>query len=283
MTVFKTIGYGTRYLAQSGVEYPRLNAEYLLAYILQSGRLDLYLEFGRCLNDSEYELFWKLIRCRSEHYPLQYLLGTVEFYGRQFICDYRALIPRQETELLVELALPCLLNLDKDKPMVLLDVGTGSGIIAATLATALPQAFVDATDISTDALSLAAENLKRHQLVKRVQLHQADLFPKKDEASYYEAIFANLPYIPTEEIATLPLEVRYEPIEALDGGLGGIIAIERLIESAMDHLRPGGWLWLEIGSQQEEKVTSILRKNGFAEINIHRDYNHFPRFLSTKK
>jgi release factor glutamine methyltransferase len=190
------------------------------------------------------------------------------------------MIPRQETELLIELALPSLLYLDR--PIALLDVGTGSGVIAATLAIELPRAFVDATDISPNALMLAAENLEKHHLAERVQLQQVDLLPMYG-IRRYEAVFANLPYIPTEEIVTLPLEVQHEPVEALDGGPRGMATIKRLIEAVVACLHPGGWLWLEIGSQQEEALTSFLRKNGFGEINVHKDYNNFPRFVSTKK
>jgi len=280
MTILDMLTSSSRYLARHGVEDPRLNAEHLLAYVLGKRRLELYLELGRHIRETECRTLRELVRSRAEHCPLQYLLGTAEFFGRQFFCDCRAMIPRQETELLVELALPSLLCLKR--PISLLDVGTGSGVIAATLAIELPQASVDATDISSDALALAAENLEKHCLAGRVQLQQVDLFPIC-EFHRYEAVFANLPYIPTEEIVTLPLEVQYEPVEALDGGLRGMATIKRLIKAVDIHLHPGGRLWLEIGSQQEEVTTSLLRKNGFGEVNVHRDYSNFPRFVSTKK
>lgn len=280
MTILDTLISSSRYLARHGVENPRLNAEYLLAYTLGKRRLELYLEFSQHVGGAEHKLLRELMRSRAERYPLQYLLGSSEFFGRQFLCDRRAMIPRQETELLIELALPSLLHLDG--PIALLDVGTGSGVIAATLAMELPWAFVEATDISSNALTLAAENLKKHHLVKRVQLRQVDLLPRCG-THRYEAVFANLPYIPTEEIATLPLEVQHEPVEALDGGPGGMASIGRLIEAVTTRLHPEGWLWLEIGNQQEEAATSLLRKNGFGETNVHRDYNNFPRFISAKK
>ncbi|ALJ56401.1 Release factor glutamine methyltransferase [Candidatus Xiphinematobacter sp. Idaho Grape] len=280
MTILDTLTSSSRYLAKYGVEDPQLNAEYLLAYILGKKRLELYLEFSQHMKEAECRLLWELVHSRAEHCPLQYLLGTSEFYGRQFFCDCRAMIPRQETELLVELALPSLLYLDR--PIALLDVGTGSGVIAATLAMELPWASVDATDISPNALMLAAENLEKHRLAERVQLQQVDLLPMH-RIRRYEAVFANLPYIPTEEIATLPLEVQHEPVEALDGGPRGIATIERLIEAAATCLHPGGWLWLEIGSRQKEVTISFLRKSGFGEINVHRDYNKFPRFVSARK
>src|SRR5216110_2636780 len=140
MTILDILTSSSHYLAQHEVEDPRLNAEYLLAYILGKRRLELYLEFGRHVKETECRLLWELVHSRAKHCPLQYLLGTSEFYGRQFFCDCRAMIPRQETELLIELALPSLLYLDRS--IALLDVGTGSGVIAATLAIELPRAFV---------------------------------------------------------------------------------------------------------------------------------------------
>jgi len=279
MTVLDLLTSGTKYLSQHGVEHSQLNAEYLLAHTLGKKRMSLRLELRQSIGMLEHKFFWELVRHRAKHYPLQYILGTVEFYGRQFFCDQRALIPRQETELLVELAMPFLLRLDV--PITLLDVGTGSGVIAATLAIEVPGAFIDATDISQDALKLAAENLEKHRLTEHVQLQVADLLPAYEAC--YEGIFANLPYIPTGEVITLPPEVQHEPVEALDGGPGGIFTIKRLINSAGPYLRPGGKIWLEIGHQQGRATISSLRQNGFREIKAHRDYNNSLRFISGKR
>jgi release factor glutamine methyltransferase len=262
-----------RYLADRGVENARLNAEHLLAHALGLKRMELYLQFDRPLTESERAPLRDLVKRRGAREPLQHVLGTAEFHGRTFACDKRALVPRPETEQLVELAL----EMAKDKPAVtILDIGTGSGVIALTIALELPSATLHATDLSPDALALAAENAARHALTDRIVFHQADLLPPDD--ARFDLIIANLPYIPAEEIASLSPEVRHDPASALDGGADGLDLIRRLIETAPDRLAPGGALLLEIGLGQADAVNTLLSARKFRDISVRPDYQNIPRF-----
>ena len=262
-----------RYLADRGVENPRLNAEHLLAHALGLKRMELYLQFDRPLTESERAPLRDLVKRRGAREPLQHVLGTAEFHGRTFACDKRALVPRPETEQLVELAL----EMAKDKPAVtILDIGTGSGVIALTIALELPSATLHATDLSSDALALGAENATRHALTDRIVFHQADLLPPDD--ARFDLIIANLPYIPAEEIASLSPEVRHDPASALDGGTDGLDLIRRLIETAPDRLAPGGALLLEIGLGQADAVNTLLSARKFRDISVRPDYQNIPRF-----
>ena len=262
-----------RYLADRGVENPRLNAEHLLAHALGLKRMELYLQFDRPLTESERAPLRDLVKRRGAREPLQHVLGTAEFHGRTFTCDKRALVPRSETEQLVELAL----EMAKDKPAAtILDIGTGSGVIALTIALELPSATLHATDLSPDALALAAENAARHALTDRIVFHQADLLPPDD--TRFDLIIANLPYIAAEEIASLSPEVRHDPASALDGGTDGLDLIRRLIETAPDRLAPGGALLLEIGLGQADAVNTLLSARKFRDISVRPDYQNIPRF-----
>ena len=262
-----------RYLADRGVENARLNAEHLLAHALGLKRMELYLQFDRPLTESERAPLRDLVKRRGAREPLQHVLGTAEFHGRTFACDKRALVPRPETEQLVELAL----EIAKDKPAAtILDIGTGSGVIALTIALELPSATLHATDVSHDALALAAENATRHALTDRIIFHQADLLPPDD--ARFDLIIANLPYIPAEEIASLSPEVRHDPASALDGGADGLDHIRRLIETAPDRLAPGGALLLEIGLGQADAVNTLLSARKFRDISVRPDYQNIPRF-----
>jgi release factor glutamine methyltransferase len=262
-----------RYLADRGVENPRLNAEHLLAHALGLKRMELYLQFDRPLTESERAPLRDLVKRRGAREPLQHVLGTAEFHGRTFACDKRALVPRPETEQLVELAL----EMAKEKPAAtILDIGTGSGVIALTIALELPSATLHATDLSPDALALAAENAARHALTDRIVFHQADLLPPDD--ARFDLIIANLPYIPAEEIASLSPEVRHDPASALDGGADGLDLIRRLIETAPDRLAPGGALLLEIGLGQADAVNTLLSARKFRDISVRPDYQNIPRF-----
>jgi release factor glutamine methyltransferase len=262
-----------RYLADRGVENARLNAEHLLAHALGLKRMELYLQFDRPLTESERAPLRDLVKRRGAREPLQHVLGTAEFHGRTFACDKRALVPRPETEQLVELAL----EMAKDKPATtILDIGTGSGVIALTIALELPSATLHATDVSPDALALAAENAARHTLTDRIVFHQADLLPPDD--ARFDVIIANLPYIPAEEIASLSPEVRHDPASALDGGADGLDLIRRLIETAPDRLAPGGALLLEIGLGQADAVNTLLSARKFRDISVRPDYQNIPRF-----
>ncbi|MDQ6656469.1 MAG: peptide chain release factor N(5)-glutamine methyltransferase, partial [Verrucomicrobiota bacterium] len=215
MTVLQVLQATTAYFQKREIESPRLNAEHLLAHLLGLKRIELYMEFERQLAEAELAPLRELVRRRGQREPLQHLLGSVEFCGRTFVCDKRALVPRPETEELVELVKSTVAK----STAKILDLGTGSGVIALSLASALPDATVHACDISPDALALARENAARLGLAERVQFIESDLL--LSVADVYDVIVANLPYVPESDRATLSREVLHDPALALFGGADG--------------------------------------------------------------
>ena len=284
MSLLEVLKGASEFLGKQGVESPRLNAEHLLAHVLGLKRMDLYLQFDRPLGESERAPLRDLIRKRGTGIPLQHLLGTVEFCGRTFKSDSRALIPRPETEQLVERALTYT-NLSSPTSSIL-DVATGSGIIPLTLALERPEASVTATDISLESLSLARENAVLLG-VDRISFHEADLIPESSNASLggasFDLITANLPYIPSAEIPTLSREVQNDPLLALDGGADGLDLIRRLAPLAYERLSPGGHLLLEIGIDQSEEVMKCLAGHNYRDIVALPDYQGIPRFIEAVK
>lgn len=274
MTLLQVLQSTTGYFAKRGIESPRLNAEHLLAHSLGQKRIELYLDFERELAEAELAPLRELVRRRAAGEPLQHLLGTAEFCGLTFRCDKRALVPRPETEELVEaVADECR---KADGAQTILDVGTGSGVIALSLAAKLPEAVVYATDISAQALALARENADLLALAGRVQFVEADLLP---EAMAFSIIVANLPYIAGTERAQLSREVLHDPEVALFGGEQGDEVIRRLIERAPRALQRGGLLALEIGLGQHEPLAAFLAEKNYTNIQAKRDFAGVIRFL----
>jgi len=274
MSLLEVLKGASEFLGKQGVESPRLNAEHLLAHVMGVKRLELYLQFDRPLGENERGPLRDLVRRRATGIPLQHLLGTVEFCGRTFKSDARALIPRPETEQLVERAL----GYGIKGPV--LDIATGSGVIPISLALALPESPITATDISPEALSLARENADL-LASGRIIFHEADLLPPGDEC--FDLITSNLPYIPSGEIAGLSREVRHDPLLALDGGADGLDLIRRLAPLAHARLAPGGRLLLEIGINQSEAVMECLAGHNYRDIAALPDYQGVPRFIEAVK
>jgi release factor glutamine methyltransferase len=275
MTLLEVLQSSTDYLKKRQIAEARLNAEHLLAFSLGKKRLDLYLEFDRQLTEPELVPLRELIRRRGQGEPLQHLLGTAEFCGRNFICDKRAMVPRPETEELAEILIADCRSRNAD--LKILDVGTGSGVIALSMAVELPQAKVYATDISPEALSLARENAEKLELTGRVQFREADLLEGFDER--FDVIAANLPYIAMSERPSLSREVLHDPAVALFGGEGGDEIIGRLIEQAPLRLQPNGLLALEIGVGRGEALAALLAQKNFHDIEAKNDYSGVGRFL----
>jgi release factor glutamine methyltransferase len=276
-SVLQIIQSTTEYFTRHGVENPRLNAEHLLAHTLgKNTRLDLYLEFDRPVGEHELAAMRELVRKRAQGIPLQHLLGTVVFFGREFSCDSRALVPRPETEQLVELALKSKIQNPKSK---ILDVGSGSGVIAVTLALELPTAILHATDISPGALALARENADRHGVSSHITFHEADLFPPGDVR--FDLIVANLPYVSTDDLATLQREVKHDPPSALDGGPDGLDLIRRLLTDApqRQRLSPGGAICLEIGHDQSPAVMALFSTPQWRDPRTEKDLQGVERFI----
>jgi release factor glutamine methyltransferase len=275
MTLLEVLQSTTAYFTKHKIENPRLNAEHLLAHILGLSRMDLYLEFERNLSDDELKPLRELVKRRAQGEPLQHLLGTVEFCGNTFLIDNRAMVPRPETEELVELLLPAIS--DQKSAIRVVDVGTGSGVIALSLAAKFPQAKVHAIDISKDALSLARENAARLGLSDRVHFQKNDLLENSNER--FNLIVANLPYISMQDRHQLAREVLHDPDVALFAGPAGDELLRKLIEQTPLHLEPGGLLALEIGLGQGEGLREFLRQKNYHDIELKRDYSGIPRFL----
>jgi release factor glutamine methyltransferase len=273
MTVLEILQSTAAYFAKRGVESPRLNAEHLLAFILKRKRIELYLEFERVLTEAELAPLRELVKRRGQGEPLQHLLGTVEFAGRVFLCDKRALVPRPETEQLVEL----LKSQITDPNSQILDVGTGSGVIALSLAANFPDAKVTASDISDDALALARENAERLGLTNRVEFLTGDLLTSVNHV--YDLIVANLPYVAVPDRAALSREVLHDPEVALFGGERGDEVVRRLIEAAPATLKPGGLLALELGLGQADDLAALMAGKNYHDIKKEADYAGVTRFL----
>jgi len=282
MTVLEILTHTSKYFSKNGIENPRRNIELLLAHVLDCQRLDLYLQYDSVVSDAKRDQLRELVRKRATGYPVQYLIGEVEFFGHSFLCDERALIPRPETELLVELGLKILRqNPHENRPRIL-DVGTGSGVIALSLALEFPQADIEAVDISEEALALASENARRLGLENRVSFSKSDILSHFASGKHFELIISNLPYIPTAERPTLAREVQCEPLLALDGGHDGLQWIGRLIHQATGFLARGGYIALEIGYNQAQNVQKLLEQSAYTAISIERDYQQIERLITAR-
>jgi len=273
MTVLQVLQATTAYFKKHSVENPRLNAEHLLAHVLGRKRIELYLEFERVLTESELAPLRDLVKRRGEGEPLQHLLGTVEFCGLTFLCDKRAMVPRSETEELVELIESRIEN----RKSKIEDVGTGSGVIALSLAMKFPEAEILGIDISDDALALAQENAARLKLVDRVRFLKSNLFENVDGT--FDLVVANLPYISTQDHHTLSREVLHDPAVALFASARGDELVRELIAQAPSQLRPGGMLALEIGIDQGDALFSALAEKNYRDIYSKTDYSGVTRFL----
>jgi release factor glutamine methyltransferase len=273
MTVLEVLQATTAYFKKHNIESARLNAEHLLAHVLGGKRIELYLEFERKLTETELGPLRELVRRRSEGEPLQHLLGTVEFCGQVFLCDKRAMVPRPETEELVELLKSEIRNPKSE----IVDVGTGSGVIALSLAAEFPEAKTLAIDVSDEALALAQENAVRLNLGDRVRFRKSRLLENVEGP--FDLIVANLPYISTRDRDTLSPEVLHDPEIALFAGERGDELVRELIAQAPSRLRPGGMLALEIGLGQSEALLSALAEKNYRDIWSKNDYNGLTRFL----
>ena len=280
-TLLEVLQSTTAYFTKHEIENARLNAEHLIAHVLKMSRLELYLEFETKLNETELAQLRELVRRRAQGEPLQHLLGTVEFCGQTFLCDKRALVPRPETEELVELLISNFKKWQSGPDQIsncrVLDVGTGNGVIALSLAKRFPEGKVHAIDISEDALALARENAARLGLTGRVQFHKGNLLENLSER--FDLIVANLPYVSMQDRHLLAREVLHDPEMALFAGEKGDELIRKLIEQARAHLSSNGVLALEIGLNQSEGLAEFLRQKNYHDIELKKDYAGIARFL----
>jgi release factor glutamine methyltransferase len=277
MTVLEVLQATTAYFNKRNIENARLNAEHLLAHVLGRKRIELYLEFERRLTETELGPLRDLVKRRGDGEPLQHLLGTVEFCGLTFLCDQRALVPRPETEQLVELLKSEIQSASGGPKSEIVDVGTGSGVIALSLAAKFPEAKILGVDVSDPALALARENAARLNLSDRVRFLKTRLLENVEGS--FDLIIANLPYISSQDRHTLSREVLHDPEIALFAGERGDELLRELIDQAPSRLRPGGLLALEIGLGQSEALLSALAEKNYRDICSKTDYNGVTRFL----
>jgi release factor glutamine methyltransferase len=269
-TPLKLIAWTQDFLARKGADAPRLTAELLLAHALSCDRVRLYLDFDRPLGEPELTRYRELVRRRADGEPTAYLLGRKEFFGRPFRVDPRVLVPRPETELLVEAALAALPDGGRA-----LDLCTGSGCVAVSLALGRPGARVVATDLSDDALALARENAAALGAV--VDFATGDLWSAVHGEERFHVVAANPPYVPTKELAALSREVRREPCMALDGGEDGLAVLRRVVEGAPAWLEQGGTLVVEMHESHERALPGLCLAAGFATAEARRDLAGLPR------
>ncbi len=275
-TVLETIDGGTRYLEKRGIDDARRNMQMLVARQLGCTRMELYLQFDRPLEESDLLPLRDVLKKRGEGIPLQHLLGTVFFHQHEFKTDARALIPRPETEELAE----WILSWELPSDLRILDMGCGSGVLGLSLAAARPDWNVTLADVSPDALALAQENAATLE-IPNVTFLQSDLFAAVE--GLYDGIVANLPYIPESERATLTREVMHDPALALFSGADGLDLIRRFVPEAFAHLKPGGWVVLEIGHDQASQVREILQTSSFTAIEVKTDLSGVDRFPFAKR
>lgn len=282
-TIIKILDWTKQYFADRGVENPRLDAEVLLCAVLQCERIKLYMDFERPLTGAELSQYKNYVARRGQHEPLAYILGEKEFMRNSFKVTPATLVPRPETELLVESLIKVARGLKADGDVKILDIGTGSGAIIVSLLDYLPNAKGVGVDISVDALIVAEENSRRIGVRERAGFMQSDLFSRIPVDKKFDIIVSNPPYIPAADIAGLAKDVQKEPRGALDGGADGLDFYRRIISEAMDHMTDEGILAFEVGINQAQVVAELCRKAGFKATAIRKDYADIERMVFAVK
>jgi len=264
-----------------GIAEPRLEAEVLLAHALNLDRIGLYIHHDRPANQEERASFREMVKRRVKGEPTAYITGQKEFMSLPFRVDRRVLIPRPDTETLVEESIRLLRGYEGE--VKVLDVGTGSGAIAISIARYVPQALVYGVDISEEALEVAKANAVLNGVADRVFFYQSDLLDAVNFGTF-QLIAANLPYIPSEKMKDLPPEVReYEPWQALDGGAGGLTFYKRLLPSAWQHLSMPGFLLLEVGDAAQAEELTRYADEAWSGYYVLKDLGQRERVLVLKK
>lgn len=281
LTVLEIIKKTTDFLAAKGVENPRLNAELIVGHGLGLKRMQLYVQFERLLAEAELERIRPMVRRRGQREPLQYIVGETEFFGLTLKTDRRALIPRPETELMVE----TITTLVVPPPARILDLGTGTGAIALALVKTWPEAQVTATDVSEEALALAAENEVKTGLQGRVTWLKSNWFATVPPEARFDLIVSNPPYLSPGETAETAPEVRaHEPPGALTGqGTDGLGDLREIVEGAPSRLAEGGWLALETGIAQHAALVALAARVGLSHVESRRDLTGRDRYLFARR
>lgn len=283
-TVKDVLLWTSNYFKKNEILSSQLNAEMIIARVLNCSRMELYLNYDKLLNPKEREEIRNLVKKRATHYPLQYLLGETEFYGYKFLVDEGVLIPRPETEILVDTVISYIKQSNKNNWNVL-DIGTGTGIIPISISKYFSNTqnkilFV-ATDISKTALENAKKNIELHH-IQNIQLIQSDT--SKDLSGKFDIIISNPPYISEKQFQNLQKEVKnYEPKTALYGGEKGTYYYQKILQNTDDFLNKDGKIFFEIGANQKEGMEKIIHEFNYKIIDIIKDYNDLYRVLVLEK
>ena len=276
LSLLEVIQKTADFLSKKTLESPRLNAELLIGHALGLKRMQLYLQFERMLSESELESIRTLVKRRGQREPLQYILGETEWSGLRLKVDRRALIPRPETEMLIEL----LLSFMEKPPSTILDMGTGSGVIALALAKRFANAKVFAIDQSKEALELAKDNAKALCVADQVHFFRSNWFEAVPSGAGFDAIVSNPPYLTQTEIEAAEPEVKaHEPISALVSDEAGMADLNKIISGAPTFLNAGGLLALETGIDQHQMLRTKLQAAGFGRIESRQDLTGRDRFM----
>jgi release factor glutamine methyltransferase len=282
-TVRELMKSAMEHLQRKGFEDVRLNVELLLAHALDLQRIQLYLHFDRPLTSEELTNFRSLYERRLKREPVQYIIGSTNFMGLHFAVDSRVLIPRPETETLIEQTMLLCQRYPSTKTIQVLEVGTGSGNIAVSIAKYIKHAHVTAIDISRDALDVAEMNARMHSVDSQILFSLTDIFDSTDELfqKRFDLLVSNPPYIPKDEWEQLQTEVRdFEPSMALTDGKNGLQFYYRLISLIPDILKSGGGIMLEVGFNQAQKVAREMKNAGIEQLQIANDLQGIPRVVS---
>ncbi|HEY1848040.1 MAG TPA: peptide chain release factor N(5)-glutamine methyltransferase [Opitutaceae bacterium] len=276
MTVLEVVRKTAEFFSSKGIEAPRLNAELLVGHALSLPRMRLYLEFERPVSETELGVIREYVRRRGRHEPVQHIIGFTDFHGLRIKTDRRALIPRPETEFLAEIVV----GRWKEPPRSVLDLGTGTGVLALALAKAFPSARVTAVDASRDALALASENAEAAGLSDQVTFLQSDWFQALPAGDAFDLVVSNPPYLSVEETAAASPEVRdFEPGSALTAGDEGFAELARIIAGSVGRFAPGGMLALECGTGHRPRLESALGAAGFVRVEALNDLAGRPRYV----
>jgi len=282
LTVLEALKLSDEYLKKYNIDSSRLNAELLLADILSCKRLDLYLLYDKPLREFEITKYRDYLKRRSRREPLQYIIGTVEFFGYKLFVDPSVLIPRPETELLVECALKKYLP---EVEIRILDIGVGSGNIAVSILKNLPSSTAVGVDINDDTLSLASKNARENNVIGRLELVKFDIL-KDDYKTLgdFDMVISNPPYISLTDFENLEPELKhYEPLLSLTDNYDGYSFYKKIISVSSHLLKKNGRLFFELGKDQHTKVKNMMIENGFSNINIVKDYSDIERVIFGEK
>lgn len=285
-TIIKLVQWATTYFNNHDIDSPRATAEILLAHVLNTRRIDLYLRYDQPLIPAELKRFKALIKRRLNREPVAYILGRKEFWSMELHVTRDVLIPRPETECLVEKTIE-LLALDSDlESKRILELGTGCGAVILALASENARHSYWATDISINAIRVARQNAKQNDLDGKVYFITGDWFaPLRSKPGLFDLIVSNPPYIKSDDLTRLQPEIHaYEPLLALDGAADGLHCLRRIIQSAYLFLKPQGVIILEIGHDQKAPLKQMIAECGeYEEINFYQDYSGYDRILQMRK